>query len=87
VPIAGGEMLSDTLLGLETLARSIALRNLMPWINAGIDCGLRNNQSIEESIQLAGLGNIVTPRSCRLRPAGLCRLTRLNNRTWLPSSS
>lgn len=33
VPIAGGEMLNDTLLGFKTLAESATDRNLVVWIN------------------------------------------------------
>ena len=33
VPISGGEMLNDTLLGFKTLAESAPERNLVPWVN------------------------------------------------------
>ena len=33
VPISGGEMLTDTLLGFQTIAETVNARNLVVWIN------------------------------------------------------
>jgi hypothetical protein len=48
VPIAGGEMLSDTLLGFETLARRITEKCLVPWINEFFGPVLRNGKTFPD---------------------------------------
>jgi hypothetical protein len=50
VPIAGGEMLSDTLLGFETLAQSIGERSLVPWINEFFGPVSRDGKSFREML-------------------------------------
>jgi hypothetical protein len=48
VPICGGEMLNDTLLGFKTLAESIIERNLVLWINEYFGPVARDNKSFEQ---------------------------------------
>jgi hypothetical protein len=48
VPISGGEMLNDTLLGFKTLAESTPERNLVLWINEYFGPVARDGKSFNE---------------------------------------
>lgn len=48
VPIAGGEMLDDTLLGFKTLAEATADRSIIPWINEFFGPVTRNSKNFTE---------------------------------------
>jgi hypothetical protein len=48
VPISGGEMLTDTLLGFKTLAESAPERNLVLWINEYFGPVARDGKSFNQ---------------------------------------
>lgn len=48
VPIAGGEMLNDTLLGFKTLAESATDRNLVVWINEYFGAVARDGKTFNQ---------------------------------------
>lgn len=48
VPVSGGEMLHDTLLGFNTLARSTTERNLVVWINEYFGAVARDGKRFEQ---------------------------------------
>lgn len=48
VPISGGEMLNDTLLGFKTLAESTTERNLVVWINEYFGPVLHDGKPFEQ---------------------------------------
>ena len=49
VPISGGEMLNDTLLGFKTLAESAPERNLVLWINEHFGPVARDGKAFNQS--------------------------------------
>jgi hypothetical protein len=48
VPVSGGEMLNDTLLGFKTLAKSTTGKNLVVWINEYFGPVARDGKRFEE---------------------------------------
>jgi len=48
VPVSGGEMLNDTLLGFKTLAKSTTEKNLVVWINEYFGPVARDGKRFEE---------------------------------------
>lgn len=48
VPVGGGEMLNDTLLGFKTLAKSTTEKNLVVWINEYFGPVARDGKRFEE---------------------------------------
>jgi len=70
IPISGGEMLNDTLLGFKTLAETAAEKSLVVWINEYFGPIARDGKTFDQmQVFLDNREKVLTSIGIRQRPA------------------
>ncbi len=70
IPISGGEMLNDTLLGFKTLAETAAEKSLVVWINEYFGPVVRDGKNFDQmQVYLDNCEKVLTSIGIRQRPA------------------
>jgi hypothetical protein len=70
IPISGGEMLNDTLLGFKTLAETAAEKSLVVWINEYFGPIARDGKTFDQmQVYLDNREKVLTSIGIRQRPA------------------
>jgi hypothetical protein len=70
IPISGGEMLNDTLLGFKTLAETAAEKSLVVWINEYFGPVVRDGKNFDQmQVYLDNFEKVLTSIGIRQRPA------------------